>query len=1001
MTKQTFDTIDHVRLEVEVAPTGLTNLVANPDGVLGGWGWLTPAGNSRMTGSATTGLVYYAPIPQATSWFNSERFPIAAGQYAAASWVGLTASGTGTTYRAKFEWLDVNGNAFAASAQGGVIGSQSPGPQSLAPQQAPAGTVYARLSFDHYSTVGGVPPAESEVRLTDVRAAVASTSAALGSSRVNLVQNPAIETNTAWWEPNPGTTVGRTTTHAYAGTASMYVGLAFVPAIPLYPAAYATVPVTAGRDYTLQFRVKSDAPRYARAEIYWYDAAGQIIPNVGAARIGDLTSTSTWSLMWVTGTAPSRAVSARCYAGVTSQTQELHYLDALMVTEGRDVPAYFDGYTAAAGSRTYAWQGTHHGSPSTLTDTTLGSLVPTNWRNVMGPSHTIEIERQGLDLGTLDAEILDASLDPSQSNQLRPGRRVRLLVAQPDGTWEPLFTGKADALDVTYDEKAVPPKPPRISLAAVDGTTPLTTARRSRGVATVAELPGLLEGAGVPWNVNGSGNQVASFVAVSDNDNATALDQVAITRDTVLGAAWVDRRGVLRVEDRAELSPSPFPLGGTFDPVGSVDGFGYVFGRAPSYCTAARVTTPVRSGSGALRLTATSQASLWQYMGVMTQSGVSGMPVVGGRTYTARMWTRAATTPRGAFITGLGYKFNTLVQALQSTSAPVVNSTTGWTEHTLTFTAQPATQFVSFSLIIDGALPTGEVHYIDDFRLDLHRRNPLVLDEARYTDLDLTFSSADLINSANVRLLRLTATGETEEVKLGPYEDAASVTEWGRRSAEFTVHGIYEGSVPDYAAKILARNAVPKVRVNSLTMAVKSTADLTSTALVDLYDEPTVKYAAKGVDQVLQISSIRHTIEPEKWLVEVGFADVDSVASPTQAPRLPDTSVGTSWTEATLLNGFTAVPGESAQYRMDTAGNVWIRGNVYTSGNGGSTGTSSKAVFILPPGYRSSRIVRVTKGMGGAFVLDVTAAGEVKLFWDPTLGPTGNSDIGFSFNAAP
>lgn len=202
------------------------------------------------------------------------------------------------------------------------------------------------------------------------------------------------------------------------------------------------------------------------------------------------------------------------------------------------------------------------------TEAELGNPVPyvppAPYTNILGPTHDLRINREELNVGTLVATVLDADLDPGAADLIRPGRKTRLRVITLDDEGaevgpddlEPLFTGRVLTAQVTYsllarDEK----KRARISLTAVDAANPLGAVRRAEGVATVDELPYVLEGAGVPWNVNGSGNQVQAATVVAVNENASALDQVAITRDTVRGYAWVDRAGILQAWDR-DLLPA-------------------------------------------------------------------------------------------------------------------------------------------------------------------------------------------------------------------------------------------------------------------------------------------------------------------------------------------------------------------------------------------------------------------------------------------------------------
>lgn len=185
--------------------------------------------------------------------------------------------------------------------------------------------------------------------------------------------------------------------------------------------------------------------------------------------------------------------------------------------------------------------------------TGLTYLPPAPYLNILGPTHTLVIDRAELNLGTLSAEVLDATIDPSQSKLIRPGRRVRV-TAYDGSAWSPLFTGKVSNGRVKYDNRRGDAKRARITLTAVDAVSQLAQVPAADGVASIADLPFVLEGAGVPWNVNGSRDQVRSATVVSRNDSAKTIDQVAVTRDSELGYAWVDRAGVLQVWDRASVS---------------------------------------------------------------------------------------------------------------------------------------------------------------------------------------------------------------------------------------------------------------------------------------------------------------------------------------------------------------------------------------------------------------------------------------------------------------
>lgn len=179
------------------------------------------------------------------------------------------------------------------------------------------------------------------------------------------------------------------------------------------------------------------------------------------------------------------------------------------------------------------------------------------WINVIGSTNKIDTERDELDAGFLNATIFDSALDPASTDLIRPGKRCRMLVLV-DGVWEPIFTGLLDNPSTAYlvDDPNIPDtKRAQVQLVANDPAATLAAEPRPNGVGTIDELPAVLLGCGVPWNVNGSTATIdpgaATVVAV--NESASALDQVAITRDTAQGYAWVDRTGTVQAWDAADL----------------------------------------------------------------------------------------------------------------------------------------------------------------------------------------------------------------------------------------------------------------------------------------------------------------------------------------------------------------------------------------------------------------------------------------------------------------
>lgn len=721
MTQQ-FKTTDLLRLEVEDDPTGLANLVQNPSGELGGWGWITPvAGASLRTHDTTpSGLIYTgSPTNFDAEFFYTEPMAVAAGQYVAASWV-VYGGTSGYYYRVKVEWLDAAQAVIGTAPQSGYLQATS-ATQSYGPHLAPASTAYARLRFDMYAnTSAGNPVGSNALYLRNVTVAKAATSGALVAVRTNLLTNPSWEVNALGWTVYDGGTARVSTPTPAVGSWCTRLSSNATAA----QVRTASVAITGGLDYT--FRIAVRAATTARSVLIRFrflDASSAVVGTATNTFTGE--TTSTWGVASCTATAPASATQMTVEVSILSPgSDENHYLDAAMLEQASSPGTYFDGATADAGGWDYSWTGTAHASTSTATSSNLAYIEPVPYLNVLGPTHDIKVVREALNVGTLESNILDATLDPSKSDVIRPGRRTRLTAY--DGTgWKPMFTGKASRASVTYDYKTpgVPdPKRARIAHVAVDPLAALSQQKREEGVATLAELPYVLEGCGVPWNVNGSGNQVASATVVSRNENASAVDQIAVTRDTNLAHAWVDPFGVMQVWDAAGSAPSS-----------------------------------------------------------------------------------------------------------------------------------------------------------------------LTLTRADYVDINVDYDTERCINEVTIKYLRLNpATGDTEEVPYGPYRDEASITEWGVRSASFTIHGISEetSDIPDLAAAILAANATPQVRANSVTVAMETPADVVAYALgADLYSVVTVeKPDGLGDFDDARITRIEHTITPTKWLVTFGFETNGSVAAPTYVP---------------------------------------------------------------------------------------------------------------------
>ncbi|WP_051485550.1 phage tail protein [Nocardioides sp. J54] len=728
MVQQQFDTVDVVRLEVETDPTGLANLIQNPNGELGGWGWITPVAGSAM--EAVTAGLRFSGVAGA-SYFTSEAMPVTAGQYVAARLSGL--GGVGVTHvRVRFEWLDLDGVLLSSSAQSAYLPVVSANVQ-YGPLVAPASTVFVRLRVDLYASNTGTNPAGAHSFTFDqVTVAKAASTGEFNRVRTNLVPNPSFEDGTTiGWVAGPQTWIT-----PYAGPPAPWVGgrllaLGVESGAPAALSAQtapgtAGMPVTPGLGYGFRAMLlipwDAEQSRTGLVSVRWYNASGALIIETKPIP-QPAVEPDAWQLFEAGGLiAPPSAAYAAIHVSVsTTPTQDSAFVDGFLFERTNSTPdAYFDGSTPDALGWDYAWTGTPNQSPSTATLNGLSYIPPTEYLNVLPDSHTIRVSRSELNAGHLDATILSSALDPSQSTLIRPGRRARL-TALVDGQWETVIGGKLLEANVTYEVKnpAVPDeKRARIEVTIVDPAQTLANTGRPEGVATIDELPYVLEGAGVPWCVNGSGNQVPAADVTTYNEGAKALDQVALTRDTRIGYAWMNRVGVLNVWDRDQIA----------------------------------------SGS------------------------------------------------------------------------------------------------------------------------------PVLLDEDDYSDIDLSYSTKDCINEVQITVQSLGADGTTTETVYGPYVDGASIVEWGRYRKEFTVTGLDSTEVDALAAAILAAAATPRIRVNSLTIPLNTIARVEAHALRDLYDEVRVVLTSLGIDEVLRVTGLEHTIATSKWMLRLDFSDEGGVASPTVQP---------------------------------------------------------------------------------------------------------------------
>lgn len=550
--------IDNLRLEVEVPSDGLTNLVQNPSGDDGAWGWVTPISNTIMTIESNTDgpyLRFKTTVSQA-AYFTTDFMPTAAGKYVSARFDTIFAT-TSHNVKTRYEWYDSSRTLLSSSTQSTAFDATVK--TNFTPTiQAPANTAYFKLRFDFYNGTAN-PSANTFYGLRKVMA-ISQDTGSVATVRTNLLSNPSFETNTNGWTNDVA--LATSTTFAYVGTHSLKITNNFGFAADIksnlrLPNSGPTLSVTGGATYTLQFQIRSGGTArklYAIASFAKSD--GSFAGSVTGPTVTE--NSGAWLLYTFTFTAPTAATKLGFIVQIVGMgNNESHYVDAVMLEKDSSAGSYFDGSFASTSSMLYAWTGTANASTSTATTAanTFDYAAPQSWQNILGPTSNIDISRSALNVGTLTAMVRDALLDPAVADTIRPGKKVRLR-SFVNGAWDSVYEGVTATAITNYDrtKSAGSTVKTNITLTASDNIASLANQGESRVVATIAELPELMEGKGVPWNINGSGDQVSSANVVATNDNASTVDAIAVARDSTLGYAWVDRHNVLVAWDSSLIS---------------------------------------------------------------------------------------------------------------------------------------------------------------------------------------------------------------------------------------------------------------------------------------------------------------------------------------------------------------------------------------------------------------------------------------------------------------
>lgn len=569
----TFDVSQVLRLEIGVTPEGISNLVPNPSGDLGAWGWVTPQDGDTMNAWHDTDgpYLFLSAAGDHASDFETTAFDVVPGDYIAARFDTVSAR-VGHVVKCCFEFFDTTETLLSTTAQTGAYGGTAK-TNYIGAVVVPAGAASARLRFDFYDGAD-YPQISATYIFRKVMVAMAPTSAGIATVRTNLAPNPGFEYTTVapWTSP---TTFVRSSAASVAGAYSGKLTGSGDTKVST------TVPVDPNTDYWFSLSAKASGALGLVMGATYYDAAGNPLRTVSTAG-RPITIGASWSRQLISvATSPPDAVSAEIFFGISAMMPaDVLYVDSVLFTTYDD-DVYFNGGFTSSGPDAYAWVGTPNDSASTWTNTDFDFVDAVTWQNILGPTSEIDVDREELQLGTLSATLLDALLDPAQSDVLDAGRPIRLTATTDGDTWTPIATFVVVDPATVYDLFAKnASKRAQISLSATDNMTALSNAGATIVVNNLNELPFILEDAGVPWNADGSGNQIREATTVATMDSASVVDVVSIVRDSQKGYAWINRDNVLELW-------SPGGIGSTLAATFTEDDYaadGFAYGYDPATC---------------------------------------------------------------------------------------------------------------------------------------------------------------------------------------------------------------------------------------------------------------------------------------------------------------------------------------------------------------------------------------------------------------------------------
>lgn len=234
----------------------------------------------------------------------------------------------------------------------------------------------------------------------------------------NFIKNPSMEVDANTWADRVNAALVRTTSQFKSGVASLQVtarataGTTSVTS----PQQLNAIPTLPGQTWNASVSVKSGTTaRNSAVYLEWWNSAGQYIGSANGTNTA--TSTSSWTTLNITGTAPANTAYVSMmweHFGLTAG--DVMYADEVSLVKGTDT-SWFDGAKSNDGTYEYRWAGTANASISqrvtkatkTWTINRSGDatteMIDRNTWSFTGAEYLQFPDRDELDFGTKDFSV--------------------------------------------------------------------------------------------------------------------------------------------------------------------------------------------------------------------------------------------------------------------------------------------------------------------------------------------------------------------------------------------------------------------------------------------------------------------------------------------------------------------------------------------------------------------------------------------------------------------